>query len=529
MKVSPIHPPSRRVKKVLKKLAPLLGFIAGLCALNGCHADDRSAGEARIVVHAGRGGNTVSPLLFGSNIQWEHDGDGALVMGAPDPWFPGLVQAMIDAHVSMLRFPGGDLTNTYRWKVGVGPRGKRGKGLSYAGYSIDSNFGTDEFIRLCREAHLQPVMSVNVSAGPEEAADWVEYMNGDESTPMGQLRASHGEPQPMRAVYWEIGNELYNPKQVGFSSAQNYARQVIAFSKAMKARDPGIKIGVHLETSFLQAPWMPPIYPHMATWNDEVLKIAAHSADFGVVHFYVPHDKLFSDSELSRLVFAGPATFGENLEIVRGLLKQYGRPDLPLALTEYGTYFGETIKLSRRIASSENALFKASLLMLLMRDGQVAIANNFSVINNDRFGMLEAKPGKALVRRPNFDIFKTLGTMANGEVLVADVQSPTYHRAAKGNVAAATVPLLDSIAVARPDGVTQLAIVNRSVEESVDVTILLEEKSVAHQVTVHSYDTAGGYSLEWHVVETRTEMTRPNELHLRLPAYSFTSVDIPRS
>jgi alpha-N-arabinofuranosidase len=526
MKASTAHAASRGMTRCINTRALLLGFMAGMCALSACHADDRSAGDAHIVVHAGAGNRTVSPLLFGSNIQWEHDGDGALVLGSPDPWFPGLVHAMVEAHVSILRFPGGDLTNTYRWKVGIGPRDKRGKGLSYAGISIDSNFGTDEFIRLCREAKLQPVMSVNVSAGPEEAADWVEYMNGDVSTPMGRLRAANGEPQPMRAVYWEIGNELYNPKQVGFSSAQNYARQVMAFAKAMKARDPGIKIGVHLEASFLQAPWMPTIYPHMATWNDEVLKIASQSVDFGIVHFYVPHDKLFIDSELSRLVFAGPATFGENLAIIRRLLKQYGREDLPLALTEYGTYFGEKIKLSERIASSENALFKASLLMLLMRDGQVEIANNFSVINNDRFGMLEAKPGKALVRRPNFEIFKTLGSMANGRVLLVDAQGPSYQRAAKGNVAAATVPLIDSIAVVRSDGVTQLAIVNRSVEESVSATIVFEQKS-ARRVTVHTYDTAGGYSLEWHVSETPADMTSANELHLKLPAYSFTAIDFP--
>ena len=39
-------------------------------------------------------------------------------------------------------------------------------------------------------------------ATAQEAANWVEYVNGDQSTPYGAMRAKHGHPEPFGAVYW---------------------------------------------------------------------------------------------------------------------------------------------------------------------------------------------------------------------------------------------------------------------------------------------------------------------------------------
>lgn len=67
---------------------------------------------------------------------------------------------------------------------------------------FDSNwqrldFGTDEFVQFCRNADMEPQITVNFGVGtPDEAADWVEYANGDRSTFYGTIRAEDGHPEP---------------------------------------------------------------------------------------------------------------------------------------------------------------------------------------------------------------------------------------------------------------------------------------------------------------------------------------------
>ena len=42
----------------------------------------------------------------------------------------------------------------------------------------------------------------------QDARDWVEYCNGDASTPWGSLRASRGSPEPYNVSTWYLGNEI---------------------------------------------------------------------------------------------------------------------------------------------------------------------------------------------------------------------------------------------------------------------------------------------------------------------------------
>lgn len=473
----------------------------------------------------------ISPLLFGSNIQWEHAGDGALLPGAngrPDRWFPGLVDAAREARVSILRFPGGDLTNTYRWKNGLGKREQRPDGLSYSGKAILSIFGIEEFNRLRADLGVGAVLSVNLAAGADEAADWVEYMNGPADSKWGKRRAQSGFVAPMPVRYWEIGNEIYNPNQHGHVSAMEYGRKIIEFVRKMRARDPKVRIGAHLEASFLQAAWMPAIYPHMATWNEEVLKIAGREIDFAILHFYVPHDELWNERDLARLVWAGPLVFEQNLLRIRSLLKQYARPEVELALTEYGTYFGEKLLLSRRIASTEGALFNALMLMTLIRDGGFAMANHWSLINNSRFGMLEATAGQTLLKRPTYAAFSMIASLSGMTYLPVHYAGPGYRVQARGNVSALPeVPLLDAIA-GRDDatGKISMIVVNRSPDEAVEIDIAAPGRT-PRDMAARSLFARGAYEMQFRDTGVHPLKKQPNgTTRYLLPANSITHVEL---
>jgi alpha-L-arabinofuranosidase len=56
---------------------------------------------------------------------------------------------------------------------------------------------------------------------------------------MGALRAKNGHPEPYNVRYWEMDNETFR-----WFSVKDYAKTVIKYSKAMKAVDPNIRIGL---------------------------------------------------------------------------------------------------------------------------------------------------------------------------------------------------------------------------------------------------------------------------------------------
>jgi len=444
-------------------------LFAGMIATAGLAMLPAEAAEtAEVVIDPQHPGHPIDPRFFGSNLQWEKDGDGART---PHGWAPGLLDQLRASRVASLRFPGGDLANTYRWKHGIGMHDKRIAGLNYGGKSEASSFGTDEFIALCRQAQLEPVITVNPTAGADEAADWVEYLNGGVSTTWGARRAANGSAQPLNAPWWEVGNETFNPKQPGFAGAEDYARRFLAYRRAMKARDPNIRVGLVLEGTFLQAAWMASVYPHMPTWNEAVLKVAGSEADFVSVHFYTPHDKVWRDAELHRIVMSGSSVLSTNLDAIRALLKRHARPDTPILLSEYGLAFADKFRPSDRIASTESGLFAASLLLHAMAEPQVVRTHHWSLLNNSAYGSLVSE-GDTLKRRPVFDAIAAMATLAPGRWLPVRITGPVYEVRAIGNIAASSnVPVVEAGATLQADGSMRVALVNRSPDKTVRVAL----------------------------------------------------------
>jgi hypothetical protein len=175
---------------------------------------------------------------------------------------------------------------------------------------------------------------------PNEAAAWVAYANGDPSSDVvigvdssgtdwgtvgswaslrvadkiepddgkNFLRIAHTAPLDIR--YWEIGNEVFGngyyarggntdagSVSLGYEedlhvpydgtpranhpalAGSTYGAGVKAYSDAMKAVDPSIKVGAVLNTPPNDDSWGP-------TWNADVLGQAGTAIDFAIVHLY---------------------------------------------------------------------------------------------------------------------------------------------------------------------------------------------------------------------------------------------------
>ena len=146
-----------------------------------------------------------------------------------------VIEAMKQVPASVVRFPGGCFASFYSWRDGIGDRDVRPVNQDTFWENVLINdFGTVEFVRLCREIGAEPMLCVPVMFGDaENAADWVAFCNA----PRHPLHRKAGLDKPLGVKYWEMDNETYR-----LMDAITYARRCVEFSRAMKRVDPSIKI-----------------------------------------------------------------------------------------------------------------------------------------------------------------------------------------------------------------------------------------------------------------------------------------------
>jgi alpha-N-arabinofuranosidase len=145
---------------------------------------------------------------------------------------------------ALFRWPGGNMTSAYDWRDGIGDPDKRPPRYDYAWHALEPNdVGIDDYMNLNKLLNMEPYICVNTGFGDaHSAAEEVEYVNGSASTPMGKLRAANGHPEPYKATWWNVGNEMFGPWQLGFMALDQYVVKHNMVVQAMRRVDPTIKI-----------------------------------------------------------------------------------------------------------------------------------------------------------------------------------------------------------------------------------------------------------------------------------------------
>jgi len=121
-----------------------------------------------------------------------------------------VVAALKEMRIPVLRWPGGCFADEYHWKDGIGPKENRKRMVNthWGGVVEDNSFGTHEFFELCRQLECKTYINGNVGSGTvQEMSEWVEYMTFDGVSPMAELRAKNGHPEPWKVDYFGVGNE----------------------------------------------------------------------------------------------------------------------------------------------------------------------------------------------------------------------------------------------------------------------------------------------------------------------------------
>ncbi|MFL6026162.1 MAG: alpha-N-arabinofuranosidase [Friedmanniella sp.] len=415
----------------------------------------------------------VNRRTFGSFV--EHMGRG-VYGGLYEPGHPAadedgfrtdVLDLVRELGVTVIRYPGGNFVSGYRWEDGVGPVEQRPTRLDPAWRSIESNaFGLHEFIRWSAKAGVEPMMAFNLGTrGLQEAIDLREYCNHPGGTRLSDLRREHGAPEPFDIRMWCLGNEMDGPWQLGHKSADEYGRLAASTARALRQFEPELEL-VACGSSHRQM-------PTFGAWEATVLEHAYDEVDFISAHAYY-EDRGDTTSFLASAVnmdnFINDVIAAA--DFVRA--KQGKTKRISISFDEWNVWYvsrvpsslpehwGVSPRVSEEAYTSADAVVVGSLLITLLRHSDRVTAACLAQLVNT-IATIRSEPEGPVWRQATFYPFSLTARYAKGEVLRAEVTSPTHATDAYGEV-----PLVDLTATRDPDtGETTVFAVNRSQTEPV--------------------------------------------------------------
>jgi alpha-L-arabinofuranosidase len=238
---------------------------------------------------------------------------------------PDLLQAVADLRPPVIRWPGGCFASSYQWKQGIGPQHKRLPHPREIWDDLDVyNFGTDEFIEMCRRVGAEPLIVVNIGSQNwnsdadthdylQDILDWIEYCNGPADSQWGKVRRANGHPEPYNVKYWEIDNETWH------LPAEAYAEQVLEIAPLMKKVDPSIRLiacgsgGMGRNNN------------NGMRYNRIVIERCAHVLDYLSIHHY----------ENPNRYAEGPKSYEAFFREIGELIRQSSNPKLKIYVSEW--------------------------------------------------------------------------------------------------------------------------------------------------------------------------------------------------
>ncbi len=170
-------------------------------------------------------------------------------------WDHEALEALRGMRLGVIGWPAAKEMGHYVWYDGVGPQTVRRPAVPSARPEEVHAFGTAECVAFCRLAGAEPMLRVSVfdpgladermpdqAASVRMAAEWVAYCNATGDHPLALLRRRHGHAEPLRVTRWEL---------VGRNGVRPSAETVAAYTSAMRAEDPAIRVTVGDEAALV--------------------------------------------------------------------------------------------------------------------------------------------------------------------------------------------------------------------------------------------------------------------------------------
>ena len=283
---------------------------------------------------------------------------------------------------NVLRWPGGNSSNTYFWNLSPGERPADIPSDIDPGYGMNPaswRMSTPQYYQMLESTGSTGIVCVNYSyarygTGPDpvstaahQAAEWVRYDNG-------------------RSKFWEIGNENFGKWQTGYQidvsqnqdgqpeyiNGQLYGQHCRVFLDSMRAA--AAEIGVEIKIGVVAYDAETSYDPINTYWNEGMMPEVGDLADFLIVHsYFTPHNQ---DSPAS-VILNSHGVAGHIMEDIMADMEEAEKPMIPVAFTEWNIF----AEGSMQQVSFINGMHAALLMGEFVLNGY-GLANRWDLANS---------------------------------------------------------------------------------------------------------------------------------------------------
>lgn len=442
-------------------------------------------------------------------------------------WRPDFVNAVDVLKPVSIRWPGGIIADSYYWENGIGSRDTRPP-MYYAQWDalwMTNDVGTHEILDLAQQMGLVVMLNINWGQSTTtDAANWVEYVNGANSTTQGARRVVNGRSTPWGVKTWEIGNEVWGGWTPGHTDATTYANSYVQFRDAMAVKDATIEfVGEGGDGNSSDQ-----------SWNATMVQTAGGKLDQLAVHYYSPQPlpQNYDTAAVYQASVGSAVTIGDRLAATGETVMANTSTDMKLAVLEHqAMYFNEE---HRRTRSLEAGLFEAGMLNLLMRRADLNEVNAASALMNFWDGSSVRIGNRGTFVTPGYHVQKLVGNNHGPLLIRTAVTTDTYTAPAMGNLPSRSgVPVLDVTTTRSADGTkTYISVLNRDPAAAAATTINLSNAGIitgtASVQTVNSpnYLDANSWQNPTLVQPVTTSITAGASFTYSFPAHSYTVITV---
>lgn len=331
------------------------------------------------------------------------------------------IEGCKEAGVTAIRWPGGCFADHYHWKYGVGPNRKgriykanlEGDQLISHAESFSNDFGTDEFIELCRLVGCEPILVANTATGtPEEFLDWFEYCNGDTTTFYGSLRAKNGHPESYRVNNWALGNTDENVWFIASLDPLNYARDFLRYRTTILDFKNVNLIGLGLSLRHGQPNWPAQMLDYVTRnqVNRGPSSLSVHHYTGGMKYPRMGSALKFTDEEYYNTLNS-VSLFQKDIDHHREVIAKHTNPKFKttICFDEWGFWHPEADAKNqyRQPQPLRDGIFAALSLHTFYRNADIVEYAMETQVANVLQSLFETR-GAEFYKTPTFYVFKLL-------------------------------------------------------------------------------------------------------------------------
>ncbi|HEV2472427.1 MAG TPA: alpha-L-arabinofuranosidase C-terminal domain-containing protein, partial [Chthonomonadales bacterium] len=379
-------------------------------------------------------------------------------------------------------WPGGCFADDYHWRDGVGPAERRPRRVNmHWGNVIETNqFGTHEFIRLCRAAGAQPYLCGNVGSGtPQELRDWVEYCNFPGGSSLSDERRANGAEAPFGVRYWGVGNENWGCG--GSFTPEDYGTEYRRFAGYLRDWGGTALFRIACGPNGNDLEWTRRFFRKLKSDYGDGPCVHGFSA-----HYYTwnAHGKYGSATEYNKEQWYG--LLGQSLRMEDLVVQQrlamdevdpYGK--IGLIVDEWGTWHPSTSGKNPKFLWQQNTvrdgLVAALTLDIFNRHADKVVMGNIAQTINVLQALLLTEEHK-LIKTPTYHVYDLYSPHQGGRAVRLESSSP--HISYLDDGAAAEIASVAGSASIKNDLCT-VTLVNVHAEEPMELVIKPIGASVA--------------------------------------------------